>query len=119
MKGTLPDQTQRELFRPLLRDMIDPKHELTLLADRIDWDYFDNEFSPLYAETGQPSVPIRLMVGCLLLKQVKNLGDETLAKAWIENPYMQSDFSPPFAGCAVLNTSFRLTRATSSTSARG
>jgi IS5 family transposase len=29
------------------------------------------------------------MVGCLLLKQLKNLGDETLAKEWIENPYMQ------------------------------
>jgi len=89
MKGTLPDQTQRELFRPLLRDMIDPTHELSLLADRIDWDYFEQEFSPLYAAVGQPGVPIRLMVGCLLLKHLKNLGDETLAKAWIENPYMQ------------------------------
>jgi IS5 family transposase len=29
------------------------------------------------------------MVGCLLLKQLKNLGDETLAKEWVENPYMQ------------------------------
>ena len=89
MKGTLPDQTQRELFHPLLRDMVDPKHELTLLADRIDWDYFEEEFSPLYAEVGQPSIPIRLMVGCLMLKHLKNLGDETLAKAWVENPYMQ------------------------------
>ena len=89
MKGTLQDQTQRELFRPLLRDMIDQKHELALLADHIDWDYFEQEFSPLYAEVGQPSVPIRLMVGCLMLKQIKNLGDETLVKAWIENPYMQ------------------------------
>jgi len=30
-----------------------------------------------------------MMVGCLLLKQLHNLGDETLAKAWICNPYMQ------------------------------
>ena len=89
MKGNLPDQTQRELFRPMLRDMIDPNHELSLLTDVIDWEYFEKEFSPLYSEVGQPGVPIRLMVGCLLLKQLKNLGDETLAKAWIENPYMQ------------------------------
>jgi len=89
MKGTLPDQTQRDLFRPLLRDMIDPKHELALLADRIDWEYFEREFSPLYAAVGQPSVPIRLMVGCLLLKQMENLGDETVAKKWIRDPYMQ------------------------------
>ena len=89
MKGTLQDQTQRELFRPLLRDIIDPKHELTLLADRIDWNYFENEFNSLYSAVGQPSVPIRLMVGCLLLKQMENLGDETLAKQWVQNPYMQ------------------------------
>ncbi|WP_228464877.1 transposase [Chryseobacterium antibioticum] len=29
------------------------------------------------------------MVGCLLLKHLYNLGDETLEKAWIMNPYMQ------------------------------
>ena len=29
------------------------------------------------------------MVGCLLLKHLCNLGDETLEKAWIMNPYMQ------------------------------
>ena len=89
MLGSLPDKKQRELFRPLLSDLINPKHELVLLADRIDWNYFETEFAPLYGIVGQPSVPIRLMVGCLILKHIKNLGDETLAKEWIENPYMQ------------------------------
>jgi IS5 family transposase len=69
--------------------MIDMQHELALLSNTIDWDYFEREFSPLYSNVGQPGVPIRLMVGCLILKHVKNLGDETLAKEWIENPYMQ------------------------------
>jgi len=89
MLGKLPDRNQRELFRPMLTDLIDKKHELVLLADAIDWQYFENEFAPLYSPVGQRSVPIRLMVGCLILKHLKNLGDETLAKAWIENPYMQ------------------------------
>jgi IS5 family transposase len=89
MEGTLPDQSQRDLFHPLLRDIIDLKHELALLADRIDWNYFDKEFGPLYSKVGQPGVPIRLMVGCLLMKQMDNLGDETLAKRWIRDPYMQ------------------------------
>jgi IS5 family transposase len=89
MIGALPDQHQRELFRPLLADLIDPRHELALLANRVDWNSFETAFRPLYARGGQPGVPIRLMVGCLLLKQIKNLGDETLAKEWIENPYMQ------------------------------
>ena len=34
-------------------------------------------------------MPVRLMVGCLMLKRIYDLGDETLAEAWIMNPYMQ------------------------------
>jgi IS5 family transposase len=69
--------------------MIDPKHELTLLAERIDWDYFEKEFEHLYSDVRQPGIPIRLIVGCLLLKQMENLGDETLARQWIRDMYMQ------------------------------
>ncbi|MDR0667324.1 MAG: transposase [Prevotellaceae bacterium] len=89
MTGKLSDKNQRELFRPLLGELIDKRHELALLADTIDRQYFEDSFSPLFAQKGAPSVPIRLMVGCLLLKHVKNLGDDSLPKAWIENPYMQ------------------------------
>lgn len=65
------------------------EHELVLLSEKIDWNYFEKEFSPLYSKVGNPSHPIRFMVGCLLLKHLYNLGDETLEKAWIMNPYMQ------------------------------
>ena len=34
-------------------------------------------------------MPIRLMVGSLMLKRIYNLGDETLCDAWIRDPYMQ------------------------------
>lgn len=34
-------------------------------------------------------MPVRLMVACLLLKHLYNLGDETLVSSWIQNPYMQ------------------------------
>lgn len=78
-----------ELFRPMLTDFIDPDHELFLLAEKMDWNYFEAEFSVLYSRTGQPSLPIRFMVGCLLLKHLYNLGDETLVDAWVSNPYMQ------------------------------
>ncbi|MCB4234124.1 transposase [Kaistella anthropi] len=88
MLGKNPKK-QPELFRPMLVDFIDDKHELVLLSEKIDWDYFEKEFSPLYSKTGNPSHPIRFMVGCLLLKHLYNLGDETLEKAWIMNPYMQ------------------------------
>ncbi|MGC4129622.1 MAG: transposase, partial [Bergeyella sp.] len=88
MLGKNPKK-QPELFRPMLVDFIDKKHELVLLCDKIDWNYFDDEFEKYYSKSGRPAMPIRFMVGCLLLKHLYNLGDETLEKAWIMNPYMQ------------------------------
>jgi IS5 family transposase len=89
MLGKSKNQFQLEIFNPILIQILDPNHELYLLANDIDWGYFENEFSPLYSHTGQKSMPIRFMVGCLMLKNLYNLGDETLAKEWIMNPYMQ------------------------------
>lgn len=80
---------QSELFRTMLVDFIDTHHELILLSEKIDWNYFEKEFAPLYATIGKPSMPIRFMVGCLLLKHLYNLGDERIPEAWVSNPYMQ------------------------------
>ncbi len=89
MKGSSEVNTQRELFRPMLVDFIDMKHELVLLSNKIDWKHLDQELSKYYSSMGRPSMPVRLMVGCLFLKRLYNLGDETLAKEWKMNPYMQ------------------------------
>lgn len=89
MLGKSKDQRQRDIFNPLLIDFIDKGHELILLADKIDWSYFEKEFASLYSNVGQKSMPIRLMVGSLMLKRIYNLGDETLSEAWTMNPYMQ------------------------------
>ncbi|WP_221413108.1 IS5 family transposase, partial [Dysgonomonas sp. 521] len=77
------------MFRPLLTDFIDMNHELVQLAQKMDWGSLESELGVFYSKVGQPSIPIRMMVGCLLLKQLYNYGDETLAKAWVMNPYMQ------------------------------
>ena len=77
------------MFNPLLEDFIDMNHELVLLSKAIDWKNLEEKLSVYYSHTGKPSMPIRLMVSCLLLKRLYNLGDETLAKAWVMNPYMQ------------------------------
>jgi len=89
MIGKTANQNQKNLFKPLLKEFIDLQHELVLLADKIDWSYFEKEFSTLYSHTGKPAMPIRLMIGSLMLKRIYNLGDETLAEAWKMNPYMQ------------------------------
>lgn len=89
MLGKIQEKIQRDLFRPMLTDFIDNKHELVLLSKAIDWNYFEKEFSIFYSDKGAPSVPIRLMVGCLLLKQMYNLGDESLPNAWVRDVYFQ------------------------------
>ncbi len=89
MIGKTTNQNQRDLFQPLLKDFIDMSHELILLSDKIDWNYFTEDFSKYYSNTGQPAMPIRLMVGSLMLKRIYNLSDERLCEAWAMNPYMQ------------------------------
>ena len=86
MIGQSPERRQPDLFNPLLEDFIDMKHELVLLARKIDWDYFQKEFAPLYSHRGQKAMPIRLMIGCLILKHLYDLGEETLAKEWVMDP---------------------------------
>lgn len=89
MTRNSPNQNQMNLFVPLLKQFIDPNHELVLLAEKINWKYFEDSFLPCYSNTGQPAMPIRLMVGCLILKRLYNYGDDSLPSAWVMNPYMQ------------------------------
>ena len=63
MLGKL-QENQRELFRTRLEDLINPGHELAMLANSIDWQYFENEFKSYFSTKGAPCVPIRMMVGC-------------------------------------------------------
>ena len=88
MLGKL-QENERELFRTRLEDLINPNHELALLAKKIDWQYFEKEFAPYYSHTGTPSVPIRTMVGCLMLKHLYNLGDERIPEYWVRDVYFQ------------------------------
>ena len=89
MLKKLPKQPQLEMFKTVLTSFIHPEHELCLLAKKIDWVYLEKEFAPLYGTVGRPSVPIRTIVGLLLLKQMYNLGDETVVQRYLENPYWQ------------------------------
>ncbi len=89
MIGKTANQNQRDLFQPLLKDFIDMSHELVLLSNKIEWQYFEDTFSKYYSTTGHPAMPIRLMVGSLLLKRIYNLSDERLTASWEMNPYMQ------------------------------
>ncbi|TAL81712.1 MAG: transposase, partial [Bacteroidetes bacterium] len=89
MLKKLPAQPQLEMFKTVLSSFINPQHELCLLAKEIDWASLEKEFEPLYGSVGRPSIPIRTIVGLLLLKQIYNLGDETVMGRYIDSPYCQ------------------------------
>lgn len=60
-------------------------HELVLLSKQIDWEAVESEFAEYYrADNGRPSVPIRTMVGMMLLKSIYNLSDEGVVARWLE-----------------------------------
>jgi IS5 family transposase len=44
MKGKTKDQNQRNIFWPILKEIINPEHELVILAHKISWQYFENQF---------------------------------------------------------------------------
>ena len=89
MLKKLPRQPQLQMFKTILVNFINPQHELCLLAKKIDWESLEKEFAPLYGEVGRPSIPIRTIVGLLLVKQIYNLGDETVMDRYIDSPYVQ------------------------------
>lgn len=78
-----------DLFRSCLEQIINMRHELVRLAGLVDWGFFDRRFSALYAETGRPGVPTRLMVGLHLLKHMHGLSDEGVCERWVSDPYFQ------------------------------
>jgi IS5 family transposase len=90
MIGKTPREHQMTIFEVALESFIDMNHELVLLSKQIDWDAVESEFAQYYCvDNGRPSVPIRKMVGMMLLKNIYNLSDEGVVARWMENPYMQ------------------------------
>jgi IS5 family transposase len=78
-----------DLFRARLDQIINLKHELALLAGKIDWDWIDGEIAPLYSEHGRPGIETRFMIGLLLLKHIYGLSDEGVCERWVHDPYFQ------------------------------
>lgn len=73
-----------------LEDMLNQKHPMYILANKVDWQLFEDSFSPLYcSDNGRPAKPIRLMVGLLIIKHLRNVSDESVVEQWSENNYYQ------------------------------
>lgn len=95
--STKPDDQYR--LPNVIMDRLNVKHPLIELANRIDWEDIEKAFAIFYRDSGRRAVPIRIMVGLLILKQMYNLSDRRLMEIWCENPYWQK-----FCGIADFQT---------------
>ena len=89
MKSNSPNQSQSTFLYQGLKEILNPKEPLYQLSDKMPWGEMEKEFEKYYVNFGRPAKPIRLMVSLLLLKQIYNLGDETVVESWVQNPYWQ------------------------------
>lgn len=85
-----PNRDQISFLAPDLMDQLNPKHPLLQLAQKIPWDFFESEFTPLYSDMGRPAKRIRLMVGLSMLKHMENVSDDIIVQHWVQNPYYQA-----------------------------
>lgn len=77
-------------FYSTFEEQLSRKHPLYILANRINWDQFNEAFKDLYcSDNGRPAKPIRLMVSLLMLKHIRDLSDESVVEQWEENSYYQ------------------------------
>ncbi len=90
MRPKKPKTTDHgDLFKARLDQIINMKHELVLLADRVDWDWIDEELAPFFSDWGRPGEPVRFMIGMFLLKATYGLSDEQVWERWVHDPYFQ------------------------------
>jgi len=100
MLAKKPVDKGTNLFYSSLSVMLNQKHPLFILSHQIAWSVFEEAFSVLYClDNGRPAKPIRLMVGLLILKHLRNISDESVVEQWGENAYYQyfcgqQDFMP-------------------------
>ncbi len=101
-----------DFFRSRLDQMIDLRHPLAVLANRMPWAQLERVLAPAFerrnrsvqavegcdlfgptlamagggvSAAGRPRLPIRLMAALLYLKHAFNLSDEELVVRWSEN----------------------------------
>lgn len=86
---TKTNAEQSNFLMPDLTSMLDAQQALSVLARKIGWEALEEDFRQYYSELGRPALPVRRMVGLLMLKQLYNLSDERVVEAWSQNPYYQ------------------------------
>ncbi|MFH2123439.1 MAG: IS5 family transposase [Pseudomonadota bacterium] len=89
-KKSPQQNSQYDLFRLELVNMINTSHPLVKLSMVVDWKRLDETFGASFcSDNGRPAISSRLMVALHYLKYSCNLSDEEVVSGWVENPYWQ------------------------------
>jgi IS5 family transposase len=84
------EESHGDLFRSSLEEILNRKHPLYVMANKIDWERFDKSFGALFVQRqGRPGLRTRLVVGLHYLKHAYNESDESVVARLLENPYWQ------------------------------
>jgi transposase, IS5 family len=78
---------QTTMWGWLVQQLLDPTHDLLVLAHQIDWEAITEALRPYYHRLGRYAKPIRLLVGLHLLKHRLNLSDARVVQGRHENLY--------------------------------
>ena len=71
----------------VVQQVLDPTHELLVLAHQIDWEAITDALRPYYHRLGRYAKPLRLMVGLHLLKHRLHLSDARVVQGLHEHLY--------------------------------
>lgn len=59
------------------------------LADAIDWDAFEQEYSGHFGRAGKATLPARMAFGCLIIRAALGVTDRETVALIRESPYLQ------------------------------
>lgn len=75
---------------------IDKNNRWAKLAETIPWDETETLYSQNFTdETGAPSIPFRMALGALMIREILHLSDRGTVKAIQESPYLQYFLGAP------------------------
>lgn len=86
----ISESYQISIVAGLIEEQLDPKHELLVLANKLDWEAIHHAVKPYYKLIGRNGKGSRLMVGLLILKHRLKLSDECLVAGLKENLYWRT-----------------------------
>ncbi len=76
-------------YLPPYRGDLADRNRWVLLAQAIDWDAFEREYSGNFGRAGKVALPARVAYGCLIVRAALGVSDRETVALIRESPYLQ------------------------------